>query len=184
VYPGLGWVVWRTKADLPEDLVFNVSYLVGNMPTLALNFSRPGAQVLLQYYMFLRLGFQGYRTVQQATQDVAKYLSKNIGEMAPFTLLSDGSTIPVFAWQLKPGHTKNWSLYDLQQRLRAHGWLIPAYPLPDNLSAQVVQRIVVRNGMNMDLASNLLRDIRTEVTYLDSLNAPLPGQDAAASFHH
>lgn len=184
VYPGLGWVVWRTTDDLPEDLVFNVSYLGGNMPTLALNFSRPGAQVLLQYYLFLRLGFQGYRTVQQATQDVAKYLAKSIGEMAPFTLLSDGSTIPVFAWQLKADHTENWSLYDLQQRLRAHGWLIPAYPLPDNLSDQVVQRIVVRNGMNMDLASNLLRDIQTEVTYLDSLDAPLPTHAQASGFRH
>jgi len=161
-----------------------VSYLGGNMPTLALNFSRPGAQVLLQYYLFLRLGFQGYKTVQQTTQDVAMYLSKNIGEMPAFTLLSDGSAIPVFAWQLKPGHTKNWTLYDLQQRLRARGWLIPAYPLPDNKSDQVVQRIVVRNGMNMDLASNLLRDIQTEVTYLDSLDGPLPTPEDAGSFHH
>jgi glutamate decarboxylase len=184
VYPGLGWVVWRTKEDLPEDLIFNVSYLGGNMPTLALNFSRPGAQVLLQYYLFLRLGFQGYKTVQQTTQDVAMYLSKNIGQMPAFTLLSDGSAIPVFAWQLTPGHTKNWTLYDLQQRLRARGWLIPAYPLPDNKSDQVVQRIVVRNGMNMDLASNLLRDIQTEVDYLDSLDGPLPAPKDAGSFHH
>ena len=167
-----------------EDLVFNVSYLGGDMPTLALNFSRPGAQVLLQYYLFLRLGFQGYKTVQQTTQDVAMSLAKHIGEMAPFSLLSDGSTIPVFAWQLNPGHTKNWTLYDLQQRLRAHGWLIPAYPLPDNLSDQVVQRIVVRNGMNMDLASNLLRDIHTEVTYLDSLSGPLPTPKSTSSYHH
>jgi len=184
VYPGLGWVVWRTKEDLPEDLIFNVSYLGGNMPTLALNFSRPGAQVLLQYYLFLRLGFQGYKTVQQTTQDVAMYLSKNIGQIPAFTMLSDGSAIPVFAWQLTPGHTKNWTLYDLQQRLRARGWLIPAYPLPDNKSDQVVQRIVVRNGMNMDLASNLLRDIQTEVDYLDSLDGPLPAPKDAGSFHH
>jgi len=180
----LGWVVWRTKEDLPEDLVFNVSYLGGNMPTLALNFSRPGAQVLLQYYLFLRLGFEGYKTVQKATQDVAMYLSKQIGKMAAFTLLSDGSTIPVFAWQLKPGHTKNWTLYDLQERLRAHGWLIPAYPLPDNMSDQVVQRIVVRSGMNMDLAANLLRDIATEVEYLDSLDGPLPTPRSTESFRH
>jgi len=98
--------------------------------------------------------------------------------------LSDGSTIPVFAWQLTPGHTKNWTLYDLQQRLRAHGWLIPAYPLPDDLGDQIVQRIVVRNGMNMDLASNLLRDIQTEVDYLDSLDGPLPTPRRTGSYHH
>jgi glutamate decarboxylase len=71
VYPGLGWIVWRTQEDLPEDLVFRVSYLGGDMPTLALNFSRPGAQVLLQYYLFLQLGMDGYRRVQGTTMDVA-----------------------------------------------------------------------------------------------------------------
>src|SRR6187431_426855 len=75
VYPGLGWVVWRTVADLPADLVFDVTYLGGHMPSFALNFSRPGAQVLLQYYLFLRLGWDGYYKVQKASQDVAVYLA-------------------------------------------------------------------------------------------------------------
>ena len=81
VYPGLGWVVWRTTELLPDDLVFHVSYLGGNMPTLALNFSRPGAQVLLQYYNFLRLGREGYYRVQKASQDVALYISGEIAEI-------------------------------------------------------------------------------------------------------
>lgn len=70
--------------DLPESLIFKVSYLGGEMPTFALNFSRPGAQVLLQYYMFLRLGFDGYRRVQQTSHDVAKYLSGEIEQMDDF----------------------------------------------------------------------------------------------------
>ena len=57
---------------LPEDLVFHVNYLGGDMPTFALNFSRPGAQVVLQYFQFLRLGREGYRLVQQTCQDVAR----------------------------------------------------------------------------------------------------------------
>ncbi len=76
VYPGLGWVLWRDQQWLPEELVFRVSYLGGTMPTFALNFSRPGAQVLLQYYLFLRLGFEGYRSVHQTSQDVATYLAR------------------------------------------------------------------------------------------------------------
>ncbi len=64
MYPGVGWVVWRNKDALPGDLVFNVNYLGGNMPTFALNFSRPGAQVVAQYFNLLRLGWDGYRRVQ------------------------------------------------------------------------------------------------------------------------
>ena len=184
VYPGLGWVVWRDAQWLPEDLVFKVSYLGGEMPTFALNFSRPGAQVLLQYYLFLRLGFEGYRAVQQASQDVAKFLSAGIAELDAFELWNDGSDIPVFAWRLKDGHTKNWTLYDLQDRLRMRGWLIPAYPMPADLEQITVQRIVVRNGLSMDLASDLLDAIAAEVAHLDALTAPMPGDHPDSAFHH
>ena len=185
VYPGVGWVVWRDLDALPDELIFRVSYLGGSMPTLALNFSRPGAQVLLQYYNFLRLGFSGYAAVQGACRDVALYLSKNIGEMEPFELMSDGSDIPVFAWRMKPGHSENWDLYDLSNQLRQRGWLIPAYPMPDNLSDLTVQRIVVRNGLSMDLAEQILDSIRTSVAYLDGLEGPLPKEGRPVeTFHH
>ncbi len=185
VYPGLGWVVWREKAALPDDLVFYVSYLGGNMPTFALNFSRPGAQVLLQYYLFLRLGFDGYRRVQQNSLDVAQYLAREIGKMDAFDLWNDASDIPVFAWQLSKGYTTNWTLYDLSDRLRLRGWLIPAYPMPDNLTDVTVQRIVVRNGLSHDLATALLHDISTEVEFLDSLDGPMPRpHEHTHQFHH
>src|SRR4029079_13747785 len=71
VYPGMGWVIWAKREYMPEELIFNVSYLGGNMPTLALNFSRPGAQVLLQYYNFLRLGREGYRRGAERAADTA-----------------------------------------------------------------------------------------------------------------
>ena len=69
VYPGVGWVLWRDAAALPEELIFKVNYLGGEMPTLALNFSRPGGQVVAQYYTFLRLGREGFRQVQQECRD-------------------------------------------------------------------------------------------------------------------
>ena len=184
VYPGLGWVIWRDRQWLPEDMVFEVSYLGGNMPTLALNFSRPGAQVLLQYYLFLRLGKAGYTAMQQASQDVAKYLSSAIANMDAFELWSDGSDIPVFAWQLKPEHTKNWNLYHLSDRLRMKGWLIPAYPMPADLTEITVQRIVVRNGLSMDLAADLVVDIAEATAYLDKLSSPMPIEGQSSGFHH
>jgi len=184
VYPGLGWVVWRTEDDLPKELVFDVTYLGGHMPTFALNFSRPGAQVLLQYYLFLRLGWDGYYKVQKASQDVALYLSGEIAKMDAFELWNDGSDIPVFAWQLTPGHTDRWNLYHLSERLRLKGWLIPAYPMPDNISDLTVQRIVVRNGLSRNLAESLVEDIKEAVDYLDRLESPMPTEGLRSSFTH
>ncbi|MGO1864810.1 MAG: glutamate decarboxylase [Corynebacterium variabile] len=194
VYPGLGWIVWRTQEELPEDLVFRVSYLGGDMPTLALNFSRPGAQVLLQYYLFLQLGMDGYRRVQGTTMEVARYLAGEIGKMPDFELWSEDLDIPVFAWRLAgedasggARRERKWTLYDLSDRLRMHGWQVPAYPMPDDLSDVTVQRIVVRNGMSHDLATLFVRDLRTCVHYLDGLAAPLPSSadcGQGTGFHH
>jgi glutamate decarboxylase len=184
VYPGIGWAVWRDTNVLPEELVMRVSYLGGDMPTFGLNFSRPGAQVLLQYYNFLRLGREGYRRVQQACQDVALHLSAEIAKMGMFELLSDGADIPVFAWRLRAGYTSMWDLYDLSNKLRERGWQVPAYPMPANLQDITVMRIVVRNGVSMDLAELLLSDIRHAVSYLDDLAAPMPRRKDRQVFHH
>jgi len=91
VYPGVGWVVWRDAAALPEDLVFRVNYLGGDMPTFALTFSRPAAQVVAQCYNFLRLGFQGCRRVQQYCRDVATSLASTVRRLGPSRLLTRGS---------------------------------------------------------------------------------------------
>jgi glutamate decarboxylase len=183
VNPGLGWILWKEKDFLPESLVFKVSYLGGDMPTFALNFSRPAAQVLVQYFQFLRLGRQGYHEVQKASREVAQYLADRIGAMDCFALWNDAADIPVFAWRKTAGSNPNWTLYDVSDRLRMKGWLVPAYPMPDNLSDTVVQRVVVRNGMSMDLAGNLLKDIEEAVAYLNRLTEPLPDADRSV-FHH
>jgi glutamate decarboxylase len=172
VYPGVGWVVWRDVAALPEDLVFRVNYLGGDMPTFALNFSRPGAQVAAQYYNFLRLGFEGYRNVQQACQDVATHLSREIAAMGPFELLTDGSELPVFAFRLRDPAAVNYTVFDLSERLRQRGWLVPAYTFPQDLQDTAVLRIVVRNGFSRDLADLLLDDLRVQVHMLGSQPHP------------
>jgi glutamate decarboxylase len=179
VYPGVGWVVWRNAEALPEDLIFRVNYLGGEMPTFALNFSRPGAQVAAQYYNFLRLGFSGYREVQQTCQGIARYLADEIAKLGPFELLSDGSDLPVFACRLKSDVT-GYSVYDISDRLRMRGWQVPAYTFPENLTDMAVLRIVVRNGFSMDLANLLLEDLRTNVEILQRHPHPQPSPEEQA----
>ncbi|HEY7145609.1 MAG TPA: glutamate decarboxylase [Streptosporangiaceae bacterium] len=175
VYPGVGWVLWRDAGALPEDLVFRVNYLGGQMPTFALNFSRPGGHVAAQYYNFLRLGFDGYQKVQQACQDVALYLSGEIAAMGPFELLTDGSDLPVFAFRLRDPAAAGFTVFDLAERLRTRGWLLPAYTFPADMQDTAVIRIVVRNGFSKDLAAALLADMRTQAQTLTAhAQAPIP----------
>jgi glutamate decarboxylase len=187
VYPGVGWIVWRERAALPEELVFRVNYLGGDMPTFALNFSRSGANVAAQYYNFIRLGFDGYRRVQQACQDIALYLSSQIAEIGPFELISDGSDLPVFAVRLRDEVT-DYSVFDISERLRARGWLVPAYTFPENLTHISVLRFVIRNGFSKDMAELLLNDIRGQVKCLEaqpaSAHIPLVPPDTRQSFSH
>jgi glutamate decarboxylase len=166
VYPGVGWIVWRAQEYLPDDLVFKVNYLGGEMPTFALNFSRPGAQVAAQYYNFLRLGFSGYRQVQQTCQDIAVHLSGEIAKLGVFEVLTDGSDLPVFAFRLRDNVT-GYSVFDLSERLRMRGWQVPAYTFPADLQDMAVMRIVVRNGFSMDLANLLLDDLRLHLRILE-----------------
>jgi glutamate decarboxylase len=182
VYPGVGWVIWRNPDALPDDLVFKVNYLGGDMPTFALNFSRPGNQIAAQYYNFLRLGFDGYRRVQQASRDVARYLADSVGSMDHFQLLTDGSELPVFAFTLDPG-IENYTVFDLSERLRDRGWLVPAYSFPENRQDLDALRIVVRNGMSRDLAELLVADLQRHTAYFDQLRSPLP-DGAGPSFAH
>lgn len=184
VYPGLGWIVWAKREHLPEELIFNVSYLGGTMPTLALNFSRPGAQVLLQYYNFLRLGREGYRRVMQASKDTARSFATEITKVGPFEVLTDGSDMPLVSWTTD-SHDRFWDLHDLSDKLREHGWQVPAYPMPADLTDMTVMRVVFRNGVSMDMTRLLLDHIRDSVLFLDALQAPLPRTgDAPIGFHH
>ncbi|KXX72055.1 glutamate decarboxylase [Flammeovirga sp. SJP92] len=158
VYPGIGWVVWRDVADLPEDLIFHVNYLGGDMPTFTLNFSRPGNQVIGQYYNFIRLGKQGYRQIMKDLQFIAMKISSEVEKLGYFELLSDGSAIPVFAFSVKEG--MNFSVYDISSKLRERGWLVPAYTMPADTEDVAVLRVVVREGFNSDMATMLISDIQ------------------------
>ena len=181
VYPGVGWVVWRDEHGLPDDLVFRVNYLGGNMPTFALNFSRPGAQVIAQYYEFVRLGREGYRKTHGAARDVAMSAAKKIGEMKQFRLVTDGSELPVFAFTTAPD-VKAFDVYDVSRRLRERGWLVPAYAFPKNREDLNALRIVVRRG-STDGAELFLEDLSRLIPELERQPGPLDVEQKAA-FHH
>jgi len=179
---GVGWVVWRAKEYLPEDLIFRVNYLGGDMPTFALNFSRPGGQIVAQYYNFLRLGREGYRKIQQACYDTAAWLADEIGQMGPFEIIYDGrGGIPGLCWKLKVGQDHPFTLYDVADRLRSRGWQVPAYSMPKNREDLVIQRILVRHGVSRDLASLLIGDIRTTLSHFEKRPVSIPMTEKEAS---
>jgi glutamate decarboxylase len=183
VYPGVGWIVWRDAAALPDDLVFWVNYLGDNMPTFALNFSRPGAQVVAQYYNFLRLGFDGYKRVQGYARDVATSLSNQIAELGPFELITHGDELPVFTFKLGDG-IENFTVFDVSNALRERGWLLPAYTFPKNREDLAALRVVVKRGFSHDLADLLVADIERQLPRLQKQSAPVHDAETATSFHH
>ncbi|MBY8878908.1 glutamate decarboxylase [Actinacidiphila acidipaludis] len=184
VYPGVGWALWREPDDLPEELVFRVNYLGGDMPTFALNFSRPGAQVVAQYYSFLRLGFEGYRAVQQTSRDVAMKVAAQFAAHEEFRLITRGDQLPVFALTTTP-EVKNFDVFDVSRRLREHGWLVPAYTYPADREDLAVLRVVCRNGFSEDLASLLMDDVERLIPEMCAQPHPLGRpKNVATAFHH
>lgn len=176
VYPGLGWVIWRDKVYLPDEMSFSVNYLGANITQVGLNFSRPAAQILGQYYQFIRLGFKGYRDIQYNSMEITRYAHEQIGKIAQFENYSDDVPNPLFIWYMQPDYAKTakWTLFDLQARLQQSGWMVPAYTLPKNIDNYVVMRIVVRQGTSRDMIDMLLADIKVAITEFEQLEYPTP----------
>src|SRR5215469_826788 len=165
---GAGWVVFRDAAELPEDLIFHVNYLGGDMPEFQINFSRPAGQIVASYYNFLRLGHEGYRRVHMASYEIGQYLAAEIVKLGPFELLCEANPnteIPTVTWRIREGESPGYTLYDLADRLRTRGWQVPAYTLTGTASDISVQRILVRLGVSRDMASLLLDDFRDAVAH-------------------
>jgi glutamate decarboxylase len=185
---GVGWVMWREESDLPEELIFWVNYLGGNMRDIALNFSRPGGQVVCQYYNFIRLGKDGYRKIHDACYQTAQMLATEIAKLGPFDIIYNGQQsegIPALCWKMKDGASPGFNLFDLADRLRTRGWQVPAYSLPADCQEQVIQRILVRHGVSMDLGMLLIGHIRDALEYFKNhpQDTPLTPTEASG-FHH
>ena len=151
------------------------------MPTFTLNFSRPGNQIVGQYYNFLRLGRDGYTRIMRVLSDVAMHISAAIADMGPFEVVSDGSAIPVLAFKLRDEVT-GYSVFHVSDELRRHGWQVPAYTMPEDATEVAVLRIVVREGFDMDLADALIGDLQKAVEHLESYEPRHP--EPESSFSH
>ncbi len=194
VYPGLGWVVWKDKQWLPDVMSFSVNYLGAEISQVGLNFSRPAAQILGQYYQFIRLGFEGYKEIQANSLAIARYIHDTVGEMAEFRPYSPEVPNPIVAWLMKPDYQKTakWTLFDLQDKLAQKGWMVPAYTLPADIQDIVVMRVLCKQGFSRDMADQLIGDIRFALKDLNALEYPTPTRIAieknipltAKSFNH
>lgn len=179
IYPGIGWVLWRDKEYLPEELVFKVAYLGDFEPTFQINFSRSGSQIWAQYYCFVRWGFEGYKAVHAKTRDVGLFLAKGIKSLGLFDMVNEGQNIPIVCWSLskKAQQEKQWDLYDLADRLRFNGWQVPAYPLPANFKEVSVMRVVVRADQSMEQMSLFLKDLKQAIKELDNARITRPKRE-------
>lgn len=183
---GVGWIVWREKQDLPEELIFRVNYLGGDMPTFALNFSRPGGQIIAQYYNLVRHGKEGYKRIQQACLDHGIYIAEEVKKLGIFDLLYDGkSALPGAAWMIKKDIYPGFNLYDLSDKMRARGWQIASYSLPANCQDMVIQRVLIRHGFSRDMADLFLEDLKRSIEFFRK-NPITHGasQDEAGGFKH
>jgi glutamate decarboxylase len=161
VYPGMGTVVFRDASDLPEELIFHINYLGGDMPNYSLNFSRPSSSVILQYFAFLRLGLEGYREIVQTVLANAVKLAGTLEQIEGLRLIADGSEFPIVA--LRAEDPERTDLTALSHLLRERGWIVPAYTLPPNAQHLTVLRIVVKENFSRDMAEILARDIADEL---------------------
>ena len=183
---GCGWAVWREAEDLPQELIFSVKYLGGNMQTFALNFSRPGGQIASQYYNLVRLGREGYTKITQGCADVGAWFADQVRKLKMFDLLYDGrGGIPGCTWTIRKGEQLGFNLYDLADRLRVKGWQVPAYPMPPNRGDLVVQRVLSRLGLSRDLAGLLFEDLERAVRYLEKHpTSKSASRQSAGGYHH
>ncbi|MGH3471388.1 MAG: glutamate decarboxylase [Nocardioidaceae bacterium] len=170
VYPGIGWLVFRDRGCLPEELVFNVNYLGGAQPTFTFNFSRSAAMIQAQFYNFVRLGRAGYRGVVDNMLVNARHLSEQLERLGRFELLNPRLSEPVVTFRLVGGH--DFDEFHLSDRLRQHGWIVPAYTLPPNAEHVNVLRIVVRNDMSRDKVDILVEHVKEACHYLDGRGMP------------
>jgi len=166
VYPGVGWVIWRSKDDLPEELIFHINYLGTDQPTFTLNFSKGASQIIAQYYQLIRLGFEGYKHIMENCKLNAEVLKEGIDEMGRFDVLSKADGVPLVAIRLKD--STNFSVFDISENLRRFGWIVPAYTMPADAEHVAVLRIVIREDFNRSLAQRLLADINKIIGELDA----------------
>ncbi|XP_052165278.1 glutamate decarboxylase-like isoform X1 [Oryza glaberrima] len=169
VYPGVGWVIWRSKEDLPEELIFHINYLGTDQPTFTLNFSKGSSQIIAQYYQLIRLGFEGYKNIMQNCMENTAILREGIEATGRFEILSKEAGVPLVAFSLKD--SGRYTVFDISENLRRFGWIVPAYTMPANAEHVAVLRVVIREDFSRSLAERLVSDIVKILHELDAHSA-------------
>jgi glutamate decarboxylase len=172
VYPGMGTVVFRDSSDLPQELVFHINYLGGDMPNYSLNFSRPSSSVVLQYFNFLRLGYQGYAEIVSNVLANAQALAAKLQDIEGIELINDASAFPIVV--LRATEPQVTDLTELSHLLRERGWIVPAYTLPPNAQSVSVLRMVVKENFSRDMVDMLSHDLRGALQALRKQTAVHP----------
>ncbi len=163
VYPGMGTVVFRDESDLPQELVFHINYLGGDMPNYSLNFSRPSNSVVLQYFNLLRLGRSGYTRIITNVLTNARRLAAALGDHQQLQVINDASRFPIVVVRARD---QGVDLTQLSHLLRQRGWIVPAYTLPPDAEHIQVLRMVVKENLSRDLVDLLAQDVGTALKAL------------------
>lgn len=166
VYPGIGWNIWRSKDDLPEDLIFHINYLGADQPTFTLNFSKGSNQIIAQYYQFIRLGFTGYKNIMENCMQNVRVLKEGLEKMGRFEIVSKDAGVPLVAFRLKDSNSER-TVFEVAEALRKFGWIVPAYTMPADAEHISVLRVVIREDFSCSLAERLLADIEKVLKEID-----------------
>ncbi|PWA54865.1 glutamate decarboxylase [Artemisia annua] len=169
VYAGIGWVIWRNKEDLPDELIFHINYLGADQPTFTLNFSKGSSQIIAQYYQLIRLGFEGYKNIMENCQENAMVLKEGLEKTERFNIVSKDCGVPLVAFSLKDHSQHNE--FEISDMLRRFGWIVPAYTMPPDAQHITVLRVVIREDFSRTLAERLVNDIVKVLHELDTLPA-------------
>jgi glutamate decarboxylase len=176
VYPGVGWVVWRSHEYLPQDLIFNINYLGAEQSSFTLNFSKGASQVIGQYYQFIRLGKRGYESIMSNLTRTADYLTESL-ENLDFAIMSErgGQGLPLVAFRFKSadegGRDRHYDEFALANHLRSRGWVVPAYTMAPHTEQMKMLRVVVREDFSKSRCDTLIHDIKLCVGLLENADA-------------
>ncbi len=181
VYPGVGWLIMRDKSDLPEELIFYVNYLGSEEATYTLNFSRGSAMMVVQYYNLIRLGKKGYRLIMENSLENTRYLASKINKIKYFDLINKDIKLPILA--LTVTKSAGFSVYQLSDKLRERGWIVPAYSLPADADDIKVLRIVIKENFSRDMADMLIQDMLRFTKELTGEKKPKPECKNTSQIH-
>ncbi|KAL2870143.1 pyridoxal phosphate-dependent transferase [Aspergillus lucknowensis] len=182
VYPGVGWVFWRSPEYLPKELIFNVNYLGAEQATFTLNFSKGAAHIIGQYYQLIRLGRDGYRAIMHNLIRISQQLARGLSELG-LVLLSDNTGdgangVPLVAFRL-PDNEDGSRLYDefaLSAVLRRRGWVVPAYTMAPKSNNLKLMRVVIREDFTAHRCGILVEDVKMAMKWLEDMDEETIGR--------